>query len=87
MLKGKNYRKVQEKSQNTAKILNQYIKNNKLNVDMLGPSTAFIPKKRGEFIWQIILKLKKNINLEKRNKLLEILPSDWNVDIDPESLL
>lgn len=86
-LKGKDHEKIQDKALNTAKILIKYIKNNKLNIDILGPSTAFIPKKRGEFIWQIILKLDKNIELKKRNQFLNILPEEWNVDIDPESLL
>jgi len=86
-LKGKDHKKIQNKTINIAKTLSKYIKDNKLNIDILGPSTAFIPKKRGEFIWQIILKIKKDISLEKRNKLLSILSTDCNVDIDPESLL
>ncbi|NQU99616.1 MAG: hypothetical protein HQ538_02660, partial [Parcubacteria group bacterium] len=86
-LKGKDHKKIQEKALSSAKILNKYIKDNKLNINILGPSTAFIPKKRGEFIWQIILKLNCSINLETRNKLLSVLPVDCNTDIDPESLL
>lgn len=86
-LKSKDHKKIQDKALNAAKILSKYIKDNKLNINILGPSTAFIPKKRGEFIWQIILKLNLDINLKKRNKLLNILPVDCNVNIDPESLL
>ena len=86
-LKGKDNKKIQDKALNSSKILSRYIKDNKLNINILGPSTAFIPKKRGEFIWQIILKLNCDISLEKRNKLLNILPVDCNVNIDPESLL
>ena len=86
-LKGRDYKKIQDKALNTAKILSKYIKDNKLNINILGPSTAFIPKIRGNFIWQIILKLNCDIDLEKRNKLLSILPVDCNSDIDPESLL
>ncbi len=87
IFKNKDFNKTKIKAESIFKIIRKYIQDNKLNITILGPSTAFIPKKRGEFIWQIILKLNDKISLDKRNKLLNILPSDCNVDIDPESLL
>ena len=53
---------------------------------MLGPSPAFIPRERGRYIWQIVLK-SKITDLRIRNKLLRIIPSDWKIDVDPIELL
>lgn len=56
------------------------------NFIILGPSPAFIPRERGRYIWQIVIKSKIS-NLRTRNKLLRVVPSDWKVDVDPIELL
>lgn len=53
---------------------------------ILGPAPGFIPRLRGRYRWQIILKLTSR-NLEIKDKLLKLVPSDWTIDVDPESLL
>ena len=57
-----------------------------LKCQILGPSPAFIPRERGRYIWQIVLKSKIK-DLRIRNKLLRIVPSDWKIDVDPIELL
>lgn len=51
---------------------------------MLGPAPSFFQKIQGRYIWQIIIKL-KNLNLKEN--ILKLVPNDWIIDIDPESLL
>ena len=56
---------------------------------------AFIPKERGKFVWNIVLKFKiKNLKLKigkeflvARNSLLRYVPTNWEIDVDPENLL
>ena len=52
-------------------------------VDIIGPSPAFIQRLRGRFRWQIILR-----GPDPSHLLAEVpLPQGWAVDIDPASLL
>ncbi len=52
----------------------------------IGPAPAFIPKKRGGYNWHIIIKIPPE-NQESKNKILRLIPSNWEIDVDPESLL
>lgn len=54
---------------------------------ILGPWPAFIPKKRGYFAQHIVLKIRPDADLTSRNELLKIVPANWAIDVDPESLL
>ena len=54
-----------------------------LDVTLIGPSPAFIPRLRGRYRWQIILRSDDPVRL-----LAEVpIPQGWVVDIDPVSLL
>ncbi|MFH1392364.1 MAG: hypothetical protein ABIG90_01620 [bacterium] len=57
--------------------------NSKLQT-ILGPAPAFISKQRGLYYWNIIIKIKNQIS---KIKILEKVPSDWIIDVDPISLL
>jgi len=58
----------------------------KIDVELLGPVPAFIPKVARIYRWNIIIKSKiKDLNL--RNRILIIVPSRWEIEVDPESLL
>ena len=56
---------------------------------------AFVPKEKGKFAWNIIIKFKitdpklqiSNEFLLRRNSLLQYVPSNWEIDVDPEDLL
>ncbi len=51
---------------------------------ILGPTPAYLPKRRDRYIWQIVLKSTKQLDLNKLRKLLE---NNWKVTVDPASLL
>ena len=80
-----------------SKILAERLKNRiyniqytKYKIQVLGPAPAFIPKERGRYIWQIVIKIRnesEKIENKLKNELLKIVPNDWTVDVDPESLL
>jgi primosomal protein N' (replication factor Y) len=50
--------------------------------EIFGPTPAFIPKKRGEWYWQILLCVKKVADVP-----FDIIPESWDSTIDPQSLL
>ncbi len=55
-------------------------------ITILGPAPAFISKKRNFYCWNIIIKI-KNQKSKIKNQILEKVPNDWIVDIDPINLL
>jgi len=56
------------------------------NIKISEPQNAFIPKIRGRFRKQILLKIAKNIPKDLEN-ILKSLPSGWIIDVDPISIL
>ena len=56
---------------------------------------AFIPKEKGKYIWNIIIKFKipdaetkmSKEFLRRRNSLLQYVPSNWEINVDPNDLL
>ena len=92
------------KSATEAKILaaklTQQLKISKIYKDVVlelsAAVPAFIPKEKGKYVWQIILKAKpywlaskdeRGNLLSLRNKFLLTVPFNWEIDIDPETLL
>jgi len=51
---------------------------------MLGPSSGFIEKNRGRYMYNIVLKI---IPEQKPDEILQFVPSHWSVDVDPRSIL
>jgi len=65
-----------------------------IRYEILGPVPGIVEKKKGKYVWNIVLKIKKQETdsreqiTKKRNELLRIVPSrDWQVEIDPVNLL
>ena len=65
-------------------------------LEIIGPAPAFIPKEKQKYIWQIIIKAKsiwlapqkeRDDLLRQRNQFLMTVPSNWEIDVDPETLL
>ncbi len=56
-------------------------------VEVFEPFQSESSKVRGGFSWSIILKIDKNLSLEKRNQLLSLIPSKWRIEVDPVSIL
>lgn len=55
-----------------------------LKIQINGPAPAFYEKQNGKYIWQIIV---KSTEREYLLKIIELLPGNYNYDIDPASLL
>jgi primosomal protein N' (replication factor Y) (superfamily II helicase) len=53
------------------------------NLDILGPSPAFVPRLRGRWRWNIVLRGSDPLALLR----VEQLPRGWTLDVDPASLL
>jgi len=51
-------------------------------IRILGPSPTFIPRVKGRYVWQVMIK-SKGEDLALRNKLLRVIPNDWKIDVDP----
>ncbi|PIR96985.1 MAG: primosomal protein N' [Candidatus Doudnabacteria bacterium CG10_big_fil_rev_8_21_14_0_10_41_10] len=60
-------------------------------VEILGPSAAFIPRMRGQYIIYVIIKIlageKQQLAFQNIKKKLTKLPVEWSIDVDPDSLL
>lgn len=67
------------------------------DVEISDALPAFIPKEKGRYAWNIIIKFlltdhrlpttAGNEFLLRRNSLLQYVPSNWEIDVDPENLL
>lgn len=62
------------------------------NIEISPALPAFIPREKGRFVWQIIIKFPldgpaDDEFLKKRNFLLQYVPDNWQMEIDPEDLL
>ncbi len=88
--KHKNPKKAEQEAKILFTKLEQQIKSGlkdkESKIDLLGPVPAFIPKVAGKYQWHIIIKNRIR-NLKNRNKLLQIIPSNWEVEVDSSSLL
>ena len=73
-----------------ARILNEKLKmaviQKKLGdrVKILGPSPAFVEKEKNLHIYNIVLKLSPEFQV---NEIVKFVPSGWIIDIDPRSIL
>lgn len=53
---------------------------------ILGPSAGFIPRIKNKYIYNIVIKT--NLDVKERNLILSIITTiDWNIDVDPVSLI
>lgn len=65
--------------------LAEQIKQKYPSIEIIGPAPAFYEKLRGQYNWQLIIKSKKRPILQN---IITMLPNtNWQYDIDPESLL
>lgn len=80
--------KAQSESAALARQLAAIIAKSKVEdrVRLLGPAPAFIVRERGRFIWNLVIQSRLT-SLRARNQLLAFVPSDWIVDVHPESIL
>ena len=86
----------EQKAEEEAKILKQKLETQSKSLKiptevLLGPAPAFVPRVRGRYIWYILIKWpKKNgkiKDLSLRNRLLDIVPKEWDIDVDPIDII
>ncbi len=79
---------AKKRQKNFKKRLKKALKKNNLedHVFLLGPAPGFVSEVKGKHVWHLVLKVK---NRKKKTKklLLKIIPRDFEVDVNPESLL
>jgi len=87
-----------QKAGQEAKILKIKIDrtNKNKDIEISEALPAFIPKEKGKYVWNIVIKFKiadpcpQNFNSEflaARNSLLKFIPSNFEIDVDPTDLL
>lgn len=63
----------------------------KIDIEILGLSPAFISKERGYYIWNIVIKNPVQFSGENhgagRNEFLRFVPSGWTIDVDPVRII
>lgn len=77
--------KSEKISQDLFNKLSEFVKNNSLQIEMIGPAPSFRYKVRNKYRYQIILKIIKPS--DKIKDLLAMINPPWKEDIDPENLL
>ncbi len=80
IIEGSDYNKLGQVSSKIAENIRKNIK----NIEMIGPSPAFIVKKRNKYIWNIIVKYQDK---QTTKDLIKFIPQDCKIDINPEDLL
>ncbi len=78
--------KAEKESQSLAKIIVKKIGKNGNKITMLGPAPAFIAKIRRRYRYHLILMFPPKLWSSKK-EILDLVPEDWIIDVDPESLL
>lgn len=56
-------------------------------VELLGPNKKFIPQKRNQFLYQLVIKLPKDQNVFSLFSKLKKFTSNFKVDVDPIELI
>ncbi len=75
-------RKAEEASQAMAEQLRMWISQTQPRIEMIGPAPCFFSKVSGKYRWHIILR-----GADPRAILRDRNFNDWNVEVDPSSLL
>src|SRR3989344_4549780 len=80
------------RTQNEAKILYEKIKfvlsgpeaKSRLSdyITILPPFSGFISRERGQYIWNILLKVSLKLDIEQRNSILKYVTNGWQIDVD-----
>ncbi len=100
-LRHRDGKKVGQEAKILSAKLQQANKDEKIEISPALP--AFISRERGQFVWNIIIKFpfsfplfrKEGLGeiyttpefLQHRNSLLQYVPQNWEIDVDPENLL
>ncbi len=84
----KDPKKCEEESHNLSKEIIQEIVKNRKNMELVGPSPAFLPKIDGKYRWQILLKVYEKENLDEiTGKVVKYTSQKWKIDVNPQGLI
>lgn len=93
----KNYKIAENEAEILAKNLKNYVEKNFRKEDfiIIGPSLSWVAKEKGEWIFNIAIKikidsLKSEINQEwlgNRNRLLSLIPPSWEIEVEPKEMI
>jgi len=73
--------KAKEEATELKQKIEKYLK----QAEISGPNPGFVEKKKNKYIWQIIIKIKTEDY--KKARFLKTLASNWDIDVEPASLL
>ncbi|MCL4386885.1 MAG: primosomal protein N' [Patescibacteria group bacterium] len=84
--RNKDQDKASKEASNLYSILEKKLKKqyNFNSINILGPSPAFLSKLNGFYRWQIVVKFREE---KDKKAILNEIPDDWQVDIDPVDLI
>ncbi|MCD6149659.1 hypothetical protein J7J13_02645, partial [bacterium] len=86
VFQNKNKEKIDKETRRIFRELSQKMKNKK-TVQIIAPHSPLVPKVRGKFKRQIIIKIKsKKIPIELK-KVLKKLNAGWIIDVDPINII
>jgi primosomal protein N' (replication factor Y) len=77
-----NPRFAREEAMRTAEALSLRRAEQGSDTEVIGPSPAYVPKVRGRWRWQLLLKGRDPASLVRDF----LLPAGWAIDVDPASL-
>jgi primosomal protein N' (replication factor Y) len=81
---------VQSKSEEATIKLCKTLKELHPEIEIIGPSPAFLPKISGKYRWQIVLKLadyKEEDTIKVVKEIKSLIDNNWTLDVDPTSTL
>lgn len=84
----RNAETAQRQAEVIQKKLEEKAKHISAQAEIIGPAPALGPGRRGAYRWYILIKWPVNevgdpANLDKRNELLSVVGSDWDITVDP----
>lgn len=84
----RNAETAQRQAEAIQKKLEEKARHISAQAQIIGPSPALGPGRKGNYRWYILLKWPVNevgdpTNLNKRNELLSVVGSDWDITVDP----
>jgi len=84
----KNSWKAEKEIRNLKDLLEEKISSYKLHskIQILGPTPSFIPKSKGKYKWNIVLKLDA-LGMKDKRKILNSVSPQYKVDIEPLTLI
>ena len=89
-LSGKDKALVEKKATELKEVLTKKLQATSYKLEVIGPAYPLVPRKYGRYWQNIIIKFKLPTTcyqLPIKNEILDLVPKEWTIDIDPLTLL